>query len=211
MTNKRYFFVQVGVFVLLVGLIIGGVVGANILLQKQSNKLMSLRLESATVEMQQSALVQAKKDVERYNELDKIAKSVVPQDKDQAKTVREIVGIAAKNGIPIKSVSFETSNLGEAKAKAAAPAEGEAGAPAPTQPATPSVSQVKPVNGINGVFTLPIEVESAGRVSYPNFLKFLEDLEKNRRTAHVSNINLEPSPAGNTLEFTLTLNAYVKP
>jgi hypothetical protein len=200
MTSKRYFYLQVGIFVLLVALIIAGTVGGNNILQNQSRKLSALKLESATIEMQQNALIQAKKDIERYNDLDKISRSVVPQDKDQAKTVREIVQIANQNNIPIKSISFETSNLGNAQAGASTAAPGQ-----------PSVSQVKPVNGIPGVFTLPIQVESAGSVGYQDFLRFLESLETNRRTAHVDAINLEPSDNGSNLNFNLTLNAYVKP
>lgn len=208
MTSKKIFYIQAGIFVLLATLIIAGTFGGNATLQTQSKKLSAIKVESASIELQQSALIQAKKDIERYSDLDKIARTVVPQDKDQAKTVREIVTIAAQNNIPIKSISFETSKLGEAAPKTSVPAEGEAAVP---KPVAPSVSQVKPVTGINGVFTLPIQVESAGQVKYQDFLKFLDSLEKNRRTAHVSTINLEPTNNGSTLNFNITLNAYVKP
>lgn len=208
MTSKRFFYLQVAIFVLALALIIGGAVGGNSILQEKSKKLSALKVESSSIDLQEKALVQAKKDIERYSDLDKIAKSVVPQDKDQAKTVREIVTIASENHIPIKSISFETSKLGEAIAQPAAPAAGEAQTP---KPIVPNVSQVKPVTGIPGVFTLPIQVESAGQVKYQDFLNFLESLEKNRRTAHVNTINLSPNENGTTLNFNLTLNAYVKP
>jgi hypothetical protein len=207
MTPKRFFYLQMAVFVLAIALIIGGTVGGNIVLQEKSRKLSDLKVENGSIELQQKALIQAKKDIERYSSLDTIAKSVVPQDKDQAKTVREIVSLAAANHIPIKSISFETSKLGEAPAKPTTPEGGDA-APKTT---IPSVSQVKAVPGINGVFTLPIQVESAGQVNYTDFLSFLESLEKNRRTAHVGTINLNPTNNGKTLTFNLTLNAYVKP
>lgn len=209
MTSKRYFYLQVGIFVIVIALIVAGTIGGNLILQEKSQKLTALKVESVTLEQQQKALIQAKKDIEKYNDLDKIAKSVVPQDKDQAKTVREIVAIAAENNIPVKSVSFEASNLGQATTAPTPPAP-EGGSAAP-KPAGPSVSQVKPVAGIPGVFTLPIKVESAGQVSYQDFLRFLENLEKNRRTAHVSTVNLSPDDNGRTLSFSLSLNAYVKP
>lgn len=208
MTSKKYFYIQLALFVLAIILIVAGTVAGNSALQDKSKKLSELKVESATIELQQSALIQAKKDIEKYDELDKIARSVVPQDKDQAKTVREIVALALQNNIPIKSISFETSKLGEAAAKrSASSAEGSSS----TKAAEPGVSQVIPVTGISGVFMLPIQVESAGAVKYQDFLSFLESLEKNRRTAHVSAINLEPSDNGETLNFDLTLNAYVKP
>src|ERR1044071_9515791 len=140
MTSKRFFYIMSGIFGLVIVLIIAGTVGGNYLLQKQSKKLTELKVQNKAVEMQQTALVQAKKDVEKYSELETISKSVVPQDKDQAKTVREIVALAEANSVPIKSVTFQSSNLGDAAVKAAAPAEGQAATAAPK---TPSVSQVK--------------------------------------------------------------------
>lgn len=200
MTSRKYFFVLLAVFILLIGLIIGAAVGGNILLQKRSAKLTEVKTETKAVEAQQTALIQAKKDVERYSDLEKIVKSVVPQDKDQAKTVREIVTIAAQNKIPIKSVSFPSSTLGD-KAPAGSP-----------QAKTNAPTQLTPVEGITGVYSLEIEVESAVKVPYKNFLSFLNDLEKNRRTAHVASIDLTPDPKeNNNLDFKLTLNAYVKP
>lgn len=198
MTSKRYFFALLAIFVLLIGLIIGGAVGGNMILQKQSNKLTELKVENAAIELQQTALIQAKKDIERYSDLEGVLKSIVPQDKDQAKTVREIVQIAAANKIPIKSVSFEASTLGDAVPKGSA------------QKQLP-VSQVKPLEGITGVYSLPVAVESADKVGYQDFLNFLSDLETNRRTAHVEAIDITPSENGKSVEFTLTLNAYVKP
>ncbi len=209
MTSKRYFYVMLGVLALLFGLIIAGTVAGNNLLEKQSHKLTSLKSEDSSIEQQQNALIQAKKEVERYSELEKITKSVVPQDKDQARTVREIVKIAGQNGIPIKTISFDTSTLGDTKAPAGG--TGAAGGTAAGQPKQAPISQVKPVQGIPGVYSLEIQVSSAGKVSYQNFLRFLESLEKNRRTAHVTSVDLQPSEDGRQLDFNLKLNAYVKP
>lgn len=203
MTSKKYFYGLLGIFILLIALIIGGAVQGNMLLKKQSQKLTDLKVENAAVDMQQTALLQAKKDVEKYSSLENTLKSVVPQDKDQAKTVREIVQIAAQNNIPINSVTFENSTLGDPKAATG-------GGAATTQPKT-TLSQVKPVEGINGLYVLPIQIESKGKVSYPDFLKFLEALEKNRRTSHVDSINIKPEKTGKLLDFSLTINAYVKP
>lgn len=201
MASRKYFYLLSGILILLIGLIIGSAIAGNMLLEKQSKKLSALKVESDSIDMQQGALIQAKTDVEKYSDLDKITRSVVPQDKDQAKTVREIVQIAQQNDIPIKSVSFQTSNLGDSAIPGAA-TPGVSRAP---------VSQVKPVEGIPGVYTLEIQVGSDGKVSYQSFLKFLDGLEKNRRTAHVTGINLDPSDNGTKLVFNLTLNAYVKP
>jgi hypothetical protein len=211
--SKKYFYIMSALVFLLLCAIIAGTVVGNMLLKKQSEKLTALKVENKAIDMQQSALAQARRDIERYNELDSIAKSIVPQDKDQAKTIREIVKIAAENRIPIKSIEFDNSTLGDsAAAKAAA---GAAAAPAAggAKPAQAPASQLKAVEGIPGVYTLEIRVVSGGEVNYQNFLKFLEGLEKNRRTAHVTLISVIPNPAdGSRLSsFRLTLNAYVKP
>lgn len=208
MSSKKFFYILTGILILVSGLVIASAVGGNMLLQKQADKLAKLKVEDKSIEAQQIALMQAKSDVERYGELEKITKAVVPQDKDQAKTVREIIQIANANNIPIKTISFDASTLGTAVPKAAAPSDGST--PAAKKPQT-SVSQVEPVAGIPGVFTFDIQVASAGEVSYQDFLKFLESLEKNRRTAHVSAISLDPGDDGSRLNFNLTLNAYLKP
>lgn len=204
MTPKRFFFVMTGVLCLLIILIIGGAVGGNSLIQKKSQKLVVLKAESKAIEEQQVSLIQAKKDVEKYSPLNEITKAIVPQDKDQAKTIREINNIAAASRIELKDIIFSTSNLGQAAPKAAE------GAPA-AAPVAPAITQVKPVDGIKGVFSLEITISPTGSVSYPDFLTFLEGLENNRRTAHVSKISINPSKDGKSLSFTLTLNAYVKP
>jgi len=211
--SKKYFYIVCGIFAVMILLIIAGTFGGTLLLQKQADKLTRLKVENRALSSQQAALIQAQKDIERYSELEKVAASVVPQDKDQAKTIREIVAIAGANNVQIKSIDFEASTLGtSATAQAVPGGSGSTAVPAPAgkQAAT---SQLKTVTGINGVSTLELKVQSGGAVSYQNFLKFLEGLEKNRRTAHVSLINLTPNPKNGALldDFKLTLDAYVKP
>ena len=69
------------------------------MLEKKSHELVELKVDFHTLSKQQEQLVQARKDVESYSDLEKDARSVVPQDKDQARTVREIVKIAEKNDL----------------------------------------------------------------------------------------------------------------
>ena len=147
-----------------------------------------------------------KSNIEKYKELNSIAKSIVPQDKDQAKTVREINKLAAESSIALKAITFQTSNLGQAQSTTNAGGSG-------AKPATPSISQVKPVDGIPGVYSQEITItpDDKSPVPYRKFLTFLEKLESNRRTAHVQKITINPGDDGSTLIFVLTLNAYVKP
>jgi hypothetical protein len=136
MKPKKYFFVMLAVFLLLILAILGATIGGNALLQKESKKLTELKVQDKATEQQKSALAQAKKDIEKYKELETISKSIVPQDKDQAKTVREITKIAEDSGIRLKSFVFQSSNLGQAPVAAPKPAENESNASAPGIPST---------------------------------------------------------------------------
>ena len=186
------------------------------MLQKKSSKLVDLKLENKVLEEQQSALLKANKDIEKYAELESITKAIVPQDKDQAKSVREIIKIAQESGISIASIAFPSSTLGTAAPKATTNSTGSDSSNSPQQntPVTPPVSQVKPVEGISGVYQLEITVQSdtAKPVSYSNLIFFLTRLEQNRRTAQVSKINIQPDPDDiRLLTFNLVINVYIKP
>jgi hypothetical protein len=176
--------------------IIGAAYGANTILQKQSKKLVDYKLQNQVIAQQQTDLAKAKKDIEKYAPLNDIAKTVVPQDKDQAEAVREIVNIADGNGIKLSSVSFSASTLGGAVGSSKAP-----------------LTQVTPVPNIAGVFQLPITIQqdSTQAITYAQFINFLGALENNRRTAQVSTVNIQPTPDHTKLVFTLQLNEYIKP
>ncbi len=208
MNSRRIFFVMVTVLILLTGVAIAGIVLGNLFFQKQSVELVNLKLENHLIEEQQTALLQANKDIERYTELDQLARTIVPQDKDQAKTIRELNKIAADNGITLGSIEFPASNLGQAAPKPTPTEEGSASA----KVTTPPLTQVKAVAGITGVYSLDVLIspQADNPVTYSKLIAFLGDLERNRRTAHVQGITITPQTGGG-LSFSLTLSAYVKP
>lgn len=221
---KRMFYGMVGLVVLTSGAGIGAAVLGNNFLQKQSNKLVALKLEYRIPEENQSALKKAKADIEKYTPLGKTAKSVVPQEKDQARTVREIINYASqtidpttKNSVHIQSITFPGSNLGQAAVVAPKAPAGETKDPATAAPKviTPPLSQVLAVDGIPGVYILPITVESdpSNPVTFSQIVSFLGKLENNRRTAQVSQLSITPQKTVTTtgLSFTLTVNVYIKP
>lgn len=210
MSSKKIFFGMVGLLSLLGILLIATVVVGDKVLRSQSDKLASLKLEDQVIEMQQASLVQANKDLQKYAELKSIAKQIVPQDKDQARAAREIISLAEQSGIRIASLTFPTSTLGQPVPKAPAAAEG-AETPKTT---APPVTQVKPVDGIKGLYYLDIAMASDSNrpVTYNKLVEFLSRLENNRRTAQVSQISIQPDPRNRTgLNFTLTVTVYIKP
>jgi hypothetical protein len=208
MNSKKLFFILIAAVVLACGALIGGAYFADQNIQKFSKQIVAKRAKVASLNQQQDSLITAKKDIVQYEELAHIAKTIVPQDKDQAQTVREIVNIASANGIKLGSITFPSSSLGES----ATGGTGTTVAPKVTPNA--ALSQLIPVKEIPGVYSLQIIVASDANapVTYSRFVEFLNDLEHNRRTALVSSITITPDKINRAnLTFTLTLDEYVKP
>jgi hypothetical protein len=202
LNSKRLYFVFVGIIVVLIGLTIGGAVMADKVFQSKSDELVKQKAESQALSTKQQQLIADKRDIKTYAELSKIARTIVPQDKDQALAVREIAKLAHESGIPrLSSVSFPTSTLGTT-------ASGT-----PTSSAN-RLTQLTPVKGISGVYDLQITIQQVQEdsVSYNTFITFLEKLEQNRRTAQVSNIIITPGDKNpDQIAFTLTIDEFIKP
>lgn len=215
MNSKRVFWILIGLQVLLaIGVIAGTVLGDS-LLQKQSAKLVSLKLDSKVLDEQQTTLVQANKDIIKYADLEKIAKTVVPQEKDQARVVRQIISYAGDSGIPIQNITFPSSTLGQVQPKATTGASGSTGSSSTPVPTNSSASsQLKAVDGLTGVYQLEVTVQSdsAKPVTFSQLIDFLTKLENNRRTAQVTGIAVTPDAKNRKLiTFSLIVDVYVKP
>lgn len=188
------------ILLVLVGLgLAASVYGANSILSSKSSELVGLKATKHAKKQQETQLTKAKKDIETYSGLNEIAKSVVPQDKDPAKTVGEIVNLASQSGIPrLSSIAFPPSTLGGTK-----------------QVQTPQgLTQVAPVKGLAGVYNLQITVTQSNTepVTYSSFIAFLAKLERNRRTSQVTSINVQPDPkTPDRVSFTLVIDKFIKP
>ena len=203
MNAKQIFFVQCAVLALIFVTLVGGAYESNQILTSHARELQALKLKSQVYASESSAVVKARGDVTKYASLGNIARSIVPQDKDQAEAVREIVNIAASAGVNPTSITFPASTLGA----------NALGTTTPTTTASP-LSQLAPVKGIPGVYNLQIIIQQDDKhpVPYSNFLDFLSNLELNRRTAQVTSIQLAPDKLHSSqLSFTLTVNEFIKP
>ncbi|CAN5414169.1 hypothetical protein BH09PAT4_BH09PAT4_02090 [soil metagenome] len=197
MNSKRLYQLLVsGILLLIAGLIIGAYALSS-MLEKQAKTLTEQREQLAVLDGRETALKQAKADVQKYKDLAEIAKNIVPQDKSQAQTVREIVKLANANSIKLGSFTFPSSTLGLKVGGTRA-----------------ELSQLDKVKDIPGVYGLQIVVQSdtQSAVPYDDFISFLKALEQNRRTAQVSNITINPDPENpSRITFSLTLQEYIKP
>ena len=198
MKSKKLYIILVSLLVLLGLGILVTAREANTLLENKSKTLVALRLKVQTLNDQKTQLAQGKKDIATYSDLNTIAESVVPQDKDQAEAVRQIVDLAAQSGIAqLSSISFPPSTLGGAPVKIGG-----------------GLTQVTPVKGIPGVYDLEITItqSSQSTVSYQSFITFLAKLEQNRRTAQVTSINVQPDQSNPAqVAFTLVIDEFIKP
>lgn len=195
MTPKRVFLLMMTLTSLLGVLVLGSAAMSTKVLKRYANGLMEVKLQNRILDEQQSSLTSAKKDIGTYTELNLIARSVVPQDKDQAKTVRSINDIAKTLGIKLSGISFPPSSLGQ------------------SSKLSKKETQVTPVTGLKGLYEMQITVQSDSNtpITYDKFIDFLKKLENNRRTAQVSNITILPNSDGSKLTFNLVLSTYVKP
>lgn len=194
MKSKQLYLVLVSVVILLSAGIVGAGVGANAVLTAKAADLSKLKAAEEAMDDTQISLNRSKSDLTRYAELNQIAKAIVPQDKDQTQTVREIVKIAQDSGIShLTSVTFPSSTLGTTGSAA--------------------LTQLTPVKGMTGVYTLPITVsiDEDNAVSYDRLITFLSGLEQNRRTAQVASLTLIPSEKTSNIAFTIVINEYIKP
>lgn len=200
---------------LLAALSLAAVYFGNKMLTQASVALVDKKLENRILDEQQTALNLVSKQADRYNELENISKSVVPRDKDQAKAVREIVALAGESAISLQSVTFPTSSLGSPSSSGSSTSNNNGSTSSGNAAKPPSgVTQVKPVNGISGVYQLDITVHSSpGQpVTFEQLTDFLSRLERNRRTAQVTSISITPaSGSSNRLSFTLIISVYLKP
>lgn len=198
----------------IIAVLVFGMAGAayatNKMLASEANKLISLKAKDQALSKEQVSFAKAKQDLKKYEDLHKITQAVVPEDKNQAAAVREIVNIAATNNVSLASITFPASTLGSNVPK---PGAATSPAAAATDPKA-ALSQLQPVKNIPGVYELLITVQSDPDkpVQYDRFIGFLQSLERNRRTAQVSTIILQPDTKNpNLLTFTLTLKEYIKP
>ena len=175
MTAKRLNALLMGALALLIVALLGSTYGVSKMLQSKSVQLANNRADSAKLSDQQADLVKSKKDIVRYADHEKITKSIVPQDKDQAQAVREITNIASANNISLTTVSFPSSTLGATRVGGASKT---------------NLSQLTPVSNIPGVYNLQITVGNNpnNTVSFNQLDAFLRGLENNRRTGAIPKI-----------------------
>lgn len=167
-------------------------------LEASNQTLQDAKIDREVINLREQSLFQARKDIEEYSDLEGAAERVIPQEKDQARTVREIIAIAESSGVAIANISFPTSNLGTGGSAAATESS--------------ALTQATPVQGLPGLFELTLSVQIAEPVPFGNFINFLEGLEDNRRTSQVNSVSIVPELNNrSSVTFSINMSVYLKP
>lgn len=211
LSAKQLRFIMIGVLVAL-GVVFVMIASSGVKsLTKKSQELVDAKLKSKTADAQLASLEVAKKQVQKYSYFNDIAKTVIPSDKDQAAAVLDIFQLANQSGIGIASITFPSSTLGGSSSTSA------------SSSGTAAISQAKPVSGITGLYSLELTIApqigqtiSANKVvTYSKFLDFLSRIEKDRRTAQITQVSIQPQNSdvgpSNSLNFSLTINIFMRP
>jgi hypothetical protein len=185
--------------------------GLSVLANK-STALVNLKAQSQTSNIQLSNLEESKKEIEKYAYFKTVAKTVIPSDKNQAEAVLEIFQIANASGIAIQSITFPASTLGLTTTLAQQDATS-------TSSTKSAITQAKPVSGIPGLYSLELTITPqsgttaapAQQITYSKMLAFLKGIENNRRTAQITQVDIQPADNNQSLSFTLTVNIFIKP
>ena len=213
MNSKKFRLILIGIFALCVVAFIGLSFLGLSLLKSKSAKMVDLKLKNKTAEAQLANLEISRKDIEKYSYFKEVANTVIPNDKDQAQAVLEIFQMAQAAGIGIQSITFPSSNLGAKTVPSAS-------ATTPTTPSTATqkaISQAVPVVGIPGLYSVQLTISPASgpqvaanqQVTYAKMLDFLSRIENNRRTAQITQVNIQPGN-GQQINFSLTINIFIK-
>jgi len=215
LNSKNTRLLLIASLVAMVALFIGLMFAGLSILGSKSDSLVKLKAQSQADDYELLNLEQAKKDVAKYAYFKEVAKTVIPNDKDQAEAVSEIFQFAQAAGIRIGSITFPTSSLGLTTGGLSAAQD----ATAPTAAST-AITQAKPVTGIPGLYSLELTITPQTgndvpvnlQVTYPKILAFLKSIEDNRRTAQITQVIINPpSSTDQSLSFTLTTNIFIKP
>lgn len=203
MNSKKLFISLMASILLLVASFVAIFIQSTKFLKSEGDKLVELKLADQVLTEQQQGLMQAKRDINAYSELESITKSIIPQTKDQASTIAEISSMATQNGISLGSIEFPSSALGQVSGKGSK-----------SKQTDNSKSQLVELDDLKGVYVMEIKVNSRsdGPVAYEQIIEYLKLLESSRKTAQVTNIDIQPSSkTPGRFDFKITINTYVRP
>ncbi len=228
MNPKRFYYVLIGgIFLLAVGSV-GITWVARNWLSARSLVTVNLKLDILGLQQKQRAGIIARGDLETYKKDREDLVNVIPRQKDQVDLLSQLQQIGDEADVTIGSITFPSSELGNAAAAqpAAAPSDDSAAkstSPTPTPApaaAKSTVTQAKPVDGISGLYAIQITLSSITQKSsskgltYEQTLSLLKAIEHNKHIFQMTNVNITPQKSttdNSTLyQIGINLNTYLR-
>ena len=208
MNPKQFRLVLMGILAAITLAFIGIWAAGMSAIKSESGKMVDLKVKNQTADAQLANLEASKKEGAKYSYFKSDANSVIPKDKDQAQAALEIYEMANAAGISIQSITFPTSDLGSKNVSSATAASSKAAL----------LSQAKPVTGIKDLYSIELTITPATgaqvppekQVTFAKFTDFLKRIENNRRTAQITQVNIQPIAESNQINFTLIINIFIK-
>jgi Tfp pilus assembly protein PilO len=186
MGPKKAFFLIVGIVALTI--VSGGAVYymADMYLSKKAQEISVLKADLEIVELKITSARQAQDDLQRLRFIEDITEAVLPPDKIQADLVGELIAFADKANVRLDAISFKPTDAN----------------------ATVPISQTEPLPDVPGVNALPVDLTVNG--SYDNLLRFLTNIETNRRKMQVETLSMSPDEEEGTVSGSMKINVYVR-
>lgn len=214
MKAQQFNKVMIGFLVLMsLGLIAMLYVG-NMLMQKSAVKLVNAKLDGIGYDAQEQTYLRARKDLDKYSDINETIQKILPKTKDQAQAVSELYKIGDETDIVIERIQFPTSTLGQKKTSSVSPSATKTTATT-SQTATQAITQAKAVDGMPGVMGIDISINllpaKGLSIPYDNMISFLQKVESNRRNMQIKQISVNTDTENGGIAFNVTLTIFVKP
>ncbi len=164
---------------------------ANSQLEARKSQITLKKTESQELDTKITRAKSLREELVTLRDITTVSSEVLPSEKSQENIIGELISIASKRGLSLETIAFE-------------------GGAAATANANPETSQAVSIKEVPGVFSLGIQTSIA--TDYENILRFLEDIENNKRQIEVTNISITPDPTNpNLFDAQLKLVTYIQP
>jgi len=216
MSAKKFNRILLGILIMLVLATAGGLAFSNFFMKKSADKLVNTKLDNIAYDNQEQSYLQARKDLEKYADLNETLQMILPKTKDQAQAVSELYRIGDETNIKVESITFPSSSLGQKSSAASTNnTSSSSNSSTSTTSSTNSVTQAKTVDGMPGVLGIDISLKlaptSGDSIDYDDMINFLQKVESNRRSMRIKQITVNTDIENGGVTFELVLTIFVKP
>lgn len=191
MTTKRVHYLLISLLILLFIVLLATLHFGISTMKKQSQKIIDAKLNIAKAQKTESIYSSNKELYLSNQDLAQKINDFIPTDKEQDLIVAQLNSYASQSQLTISAVSFPNSTLD----------------PSIKQKVRTDISQATPVNGLTGVYEIPIVVTVSNTnpetINTDNLLKLLDLIESSPRNMRITSISYDAK--SNEIQLNITL------